>query len=225
MKTLDKSYNTVVERAYIIRISGHEKSEAQAAAAASSCEQVGMSYTFWDAFDGTAGTIAVPEHAEDAAWLAWLKVNDHHLSPTEIACALSHASLWAHCATIDTPIVILEHDALMLAPYREHIAYNAIAYLGSQEQKEGRMPVRTIPPHGSLNKNRHFICRAHAYAIDPAVARSLLAHLIHNGIHESLDVMIDPDRFAIVQPGLYAYDNFQGETTITDRKQDEGRER
>ena len=225
MKTLNKSYDMGVERAYIIRISGHEKSEVLAATCAASCEKVGMPHTLWDAFDGTSGTIVVPEHAKGASWLPWLKVNDHHLSQTELACALSHVSLWAHCATLDRPIVILEHDALMLAPYREHIAYNAIAYLGSQEQYEGKMAVGTIPPHGSLNHNRHFICRAHAYAIDPAIARNLLAHIIQHGIYESLDVMLDPDRFAIVQPGLFAYDNFQGETTIVNRKQDEGRER
>lgn len=225
MKTLNKAYNMTIERAYIITIPGHEKSEVLAKACAASCEQVGMPHTFWDAFDGTKDEILVPAHAKDAPWLPWLKVNDHHLSQTEIACALSHISLWSHCATIDKPIVILEHDALMLAPYREHIAYNAIAYLGSQEQYAGKMRVRTIPPHGSLNHNRHFICRAHAYAIDPAMARNLLAHVIARGIHESLDVMIDPDLFTIVQPGLFAYDNFQGETTITNRKKDEGEER
>ena len=214
-----------IERAYIITISGHEKSEEQAAACAASCEKVGMPHTLWDAFDGTKGEIAVPPHAKDASWLPWLKVNDHHLSPTEIACALSHISLWAHCATMDKPIVILEHDALVLAPYREHIAYNAIAYLGSQEQYMGKMQVRTIPPHGSLNHNRHFILRAHAYAIDPAIARNLMAYVLRYGIHESLDVMINVDIFTIVQPGLFAYDNFRGETTITNRKQDEGKER
>jgi len=225
MKTLNKSYDMTIESAYIITIPGHEKSEALAAACAASCEKVGMPHVRWDAFDGTKDEMVVPAHAKDMQWLSWLKVNDHHLSQTEIACALSHISLWAHCASTDKPLVILEHDAHMLAPYREHIAYNAIAYLGSKEQYEGKMSVRTIPPHGSLNHNRHFICRAHAYAIDPAVARSLLAHVIRNGIHESLDVMIDPDIFAIVQPGLFAYDNFQGETTIVDRKQDGGKER
>jgi len=67
--------------------------------------------------------------------------------------------------------------------------------------------------------------RAHAYAIDPQVAKNMLAHVIKYGIHESLDLMLRADIFPVVQMGLYASD-VPGETTITDRKKGpEGQER
>ena len=225
MLTLNRNYSLQVESAYIITIQNHKISEDQAIACAESCDSVGQKHQTWWAFDGTSGAIQVPENLKSQNWLKWIKVVDHHLSVTEVACALSHISLWAHCIEVDQPIIVLEHDAIMVQAYQTHPYYNAIAYLGSLEQKKGTMPVTPIPPHGTLNPNYHMICRAHAYALDPAMANQLLSHVLRLGIHESLDVMIRPELFTIVQPGFYAYDNFQT-TTIVNRKKDmSGKER
>ena len=57
------------------------------------------------------------------------------------------------------------------------------------------------------------ICRAHAYAIDPPVARNLLSYAIREGITKTLDVFMRCDIFSIVQDGFYAYDE-RGISTI-----------
>lgn len=220
-KSLYFSYDLSVESAYVITLKNHKESERLSAGAQFSCRSVGMPFQVWDAFDGTDGKkIVVPEHSKDSSYLKWLKVFDHHLSITEIACFFSHFSLWTRCIELDRPIVILEHDAIMVRPYVNHQGFNTIQYLGGVEQKSGSMAVQPpIPPHGTLNRNYHFICRAHAYSIDPVVAKNMVSYVIQRGICESLDVILRADIFNISQDGLYAYDRFEG-TTIVDRKKD-----
>ena len=139
------------------------------------------------------------------------------LTITEVATILSHYSLWAHCVKIDIPIVILEHDAIMVNKYAWHDGWNQINYLGNYSQLETGWP--SFPPHSAATKNYKFICRAHAYAVDPAVARQLVAHVIRFGLAAPADMLIRADLFPLVQTGFYAFDA-PAETTITGRKDD-----
>ena len=217
INSLSFSYNMNVSRAYIIMLPGNEISERLASRCLASCIKVGQPAEYYQAFDGTTGEIKSPL---SDSWLRWIKVTDKYLSKTEIACALSHISLWAKCVEQDQPLIILEHDAMMVKSFPAHQVFNSIAYLGSREQKAG-WAVMPTPPHASNGPDYHFMCRAHAYCIDPAVAKNMLAHVIKYGIHESLDMIIRADIFPIHQPGFYAYDE-RGETTITDRKKTPG---
>jgi hypothetical protein len=217
---LFRSYTIGVEKAYIIRVQGNETSETLSARCAASCDEVGQKYEFWDAYDGYVDPIKPPAHHSEV--LNLIRVTDHYLTRGEVACALSHISLWNHCAQIDKPIVILEHDAVMLHPYLTHAVYNSICYLGGSEQAEKGWQVLPTPPHASEGPNYHFICRAHAYAIDPCVAKNLLAHVIKYGISAPLDIMIRADVFPMHQLGLFASDVSGPETTILGRPR-EGR--
>ena len=217
MKSLHFSYDMGVQAAYIIRIKDHPVSEAKAQQCAQSCEKVNMPYLFWDAYDGTGDSIKVPSHLVDDPIMACIKLTNHYLVRPEVCCALSHISLWAHCVKTDRPLIILEHDAIMLQPYPVHMVYNSIGYLGCDEQANRGWAVGCTPPHGTDGPNYHFMLRAHAYAIDPAVAKNLLAYSIKYGIHSSLDVMLRADIFPIHQTGLYAYDLRDDHTTIEGR--------
>jgi GR25 family glycosyltransferase involved in LPS biosynthesis len=212
------SYNLKVDKAYIIRIAGNEVSEQFAKRCADSCEKVNMPYEFWDAYDGVNQEIKPPKHHN--AVMDLISVTDHYLTRGEVACALSHISLWAKCVQQDKPIVILEHDAIMLNAYPEHTLYNSIAFLGSKEQVKDGWPVLPTPPHGTDGPNKHFICRAHAYSIDPAVAKNLLSHVIRFGINDPLDIMMRSDIFPMHQNGLFAYDEPGDKTTIHNRPKD-----
>jgi GR25 family glycosyltransferase involved in LPS biosynthesis len=212
------SYDLDIDQAYIIRILGNEVSERFASRCAESCENTDMPYSFWDAYDGTNGEIKTPAHHNVIMDL--IRITDHYLTRGEVACALSHISLWAKCAAQDKPLVILEHDAIMLQPYTKHSVYNSIAFLGSAEQVKGGWPALPTPPHGSDGPNKHFLCRAHAYAIDPAVAKNMLSHVIKFGITDPLDIMIRADIFPIHQIGVFAYDDPGAETTIHNRPKD-----
>lgn len=214
-----------VDQAYIITLKEHELSERLSARCQMSCAKIGQPYTVWPAFDGTSGEIKIPESLQNQSWIKWIRQYDTELSVTEVAVYLSHVSLWAHCIEINMPIVILEHDAIMVRAYRNHYGYNQIVYLGGREQANG-WAVTPIPPMAQKNTNYRFMLRAHAYAVDPHSAKNLLAHTIKYGINESLDITIRTDVFGVMQAGFYAYDLPDEITTITGRKKGpDGQER
>ena len=214
MKSLFFSYDMGVEKAYIIRVKGHELSERKADECLKSCQSVGMQAQFWDAYNGTGEEIIPPEHLKDHPTMRMIKVTDHYLVKAEIACALSHISLWARCVEQDKPLVVLEHDAVMIAPYSTHQLYNSIGYLGCTEQMKGGWKVSPTPVHGSDGPNYHFMLRAHAYAIDPAVAKNMLSYVLQHGICGQLDRLLRADIFPIHQMGLVAFDNHENLTSI-----------
>lgn len=205
--------------AHIITLKNNTISQRLSKRCQESCESVGQPYVIWDAFDGTnKEDIFYPEHAENQDHYRWLKQMNNRLTIGEVATILSHYSLWAHCVAIDLPIVVLEHDAIMVRAYTAHDGFNQINYLGNLQQYQlGKWP--SFPPHAAASENWKFICRAHAYAIDPAVARSLITHVIKFGLSAPADMLIRADIFPIIQTGFYAFDA-PDETTILGRSSD-----
>lgn len=218
--SLFNKYDMSVDKAYIIRINGHTRSEEKAKRCADSCDAVGQAWEYWDAYNGISDPIIPPKH--NGQFMNLLKVTDHYMTRGEVACAMSHISLWVKCVEQDKPLIVLEHDSVMVKPYTQHAVFNSIAYLGSNEQVNQGWAVMPTPPHASEGVNYHFICRAHAYAIDPAVAKNLLAHVLKYGIAAPLDILIRADIFPIHQMGVFAYDVRDVDTTILGRPK-EGR--
>lgn len=217
-KLLFNSYKLDISAAHIIYVQGNSESESLADRCLKSCQKINFSAVLHPGFDGTGTELLVPDHIKNQDWYKWLRVTDHYQSLAEIACSLSHISLWVKCMTDDQPMVILEHDAIMIKPYLYHELYNGIVYLGSQDQfGQTRTSKSLIPMYSSINPNWNFIHRAHAYSIDPAAARKLFSRILDRGIYESADVMIRADDVAIIQTDFYAYDK-PGETIIKTRK-------
>ncbi len=232
------NYDINVEGTYIISIQGNEVSQKLTQQCLESCYKIGQpNVMIWPAFDATnspiktqnhdlgkpigeMGTIKVPEMLKGQAFINFLRLRRADLLMTQIACFLSHYSLWCMCLDKDRPIVILEHDAIMVKQYLRHKFYNNIVYMGGREQIEGKIPsTEMTPPHASDQKGLdRFICRAHAYAIDPAMAKNLVAYSIHHGIITTADAIMRCDMFGIVQDGVYAYDNSNGLSTITENR-------
>jgi len=224
-----------IEGTYIISIQGNKVSEQLTQQCLASCEKVGQpNVNVFPAFDATGskvkvqqhdlglpvgelGSIKVPEFLQGQAFLNFLRLKRCDLLMTQIACFLSHYSLWCMCLDKDRPIVILEHDAVMVKPFLRHNYLNNIVYLGGSEQKAGSLrDTDTIPPHASDQQGLdRFICRAHAYSIDPIMAKNLVSYAIHHGIITTADAMMRYDMFGIVQNGVYAYDNPHDQSTIT----------
>lgn len=217
MKSLFRSYNVAIESAYVISLPSNGTSQQLTDRCVKSCQKVGMPVKIWEGYDGTLPeTIKAPKHLENCSFMPMLKVTNHYITRAEVACVLSHASLWAHCAKIDQPIAILEHDAIMVKPVTHFHGFNTIMYLGGEEWAKKDWPIMHIPPFGSDGPNKYFICRAHAYAIDPVVAKNMLANLLKMGIYASADVLMNVDLYNISHNGCYAYDS-PTETTIKNR--------
>ena len=224
-----------IEGTYIISIQGNKVSEQLTQQCFASCEKVGQpNVNVFPAFDATGskvkvqqhdlglpvgelGSIKVPEFLQGQAFLNFLRLKRCDLLMTQIACFLSHYSLWCMCLDKDRPIVILEHDAVMVKKYLRHNYLNNIVYLGGNEQIKGTLKdTDTIPPHASDQQGLdRFICRAHAYSIDPIMAKNLVSYAIRHGIITTADAIMRYDMFGIVQNGVYAYDNSHDLSTIT----------
>jgi len=229
-------YDINVEGTYIISIQGNEVSEKLTQQCYESCQKVGQpNVNIFPAFDATdspvkiqehdygkpigeLGTIKVPEFLQGQAFINFLRLRRADLLMTQIACFLSHYSLWCMCLDKDKPIVILEHDAVMVKPYLRHNYLNNIVYLGGCEQVGGSLHAQhPTPPHATDQKGLdRFICRAHAYSIDPSMAKNLVSYSIHHGLITTADAIMRCDMFGIVQDGVYAYDNPHGLSTITE---------
>ncbi len=215
MMSLDANFSdNRIESTYIITLPGNPTSEELTARCIASLEAVGQPHTLWPGFDGVEGRPQIPEHLRGLPHVSWPKLVTGKLSWAQVACFMSHYSLWCRCLTLDRSIAILEHDAIMVKPYMHHRLYNSIVYLGSVEQHRGQQPIYSTPPHATdFNGRLRSLCRAHAYSIDPAVARSLVSYTIQHGIYESLDMYMRADLFPMCQFDLYAYD-LRGETTV-----------
>ena len=216
MESLFRKFEKKVENTYIIYLPQVSVSNELSVRCMESCRKVGQPAVLWEGFDGTRNKIIVPEHLKNQMWYKWLKIFDHQLSVAEVATCLSHISLWVRCMEIDQPIVILEHDAIMLKKFSEHTHKNCVHYLGCKDQHDN-LNLKNVQMFSSINHNWQFIHRAHAYCIDPHVAKKLFMSVLDRGIYESLDIMIRLEDVAIFQDDLYAYDE-PGETTIKTRK-------
>ena len=210
-------WKTLTESAYIIAIKDNVISENMFQRCAESCNRAGMPWKRWDAFDGTKGKIIVPEHLQSQNWIKWIKVVNEALAPSEVCTLISHISLWAHCVELDQPIVILEHDAVLLQKVIDHPAVNAIVYLGCMEQVKNNFYHNPIAIMGQLNQNYRFILRTHSYSIDPIMARRLISTILENGITTSVDVFIRSDVFCQIQFGVFAFDMADGLSTAPEK--------
>jgi GR25 family glycosyltransferase involved in LPS biosynthesis len=223
------NYNTCVEGAYVITLPGNETSEKCTALCVDSLKSVGMNYKLFPGFDGTdRKIIKTPDHLKNQQWIKWIKVADHLLSTSEIACALSHIALWAHCITINKPIVILEHDAIMLKKYTHMPGFCCVDTLGhmywtgealatlnlknTQELQEYLRDnelhtINDFPFLNVANENYLYQLGQHAYAIDPYAAKKLLTTVINHGLTQPNDTLVNINDIAILTSGFFAAQN------------------
>lgn len=224
---LNYKYETKINSTYIIRMQNNMISQLLAKRCYDSCISVNQPNVYYfDAIDGSDNKNIIVPDSSFSPILKLIKHPNTMMTISEVACFLSHILLWSKCVELDEPIVILEHDAIMVNSYTVHPFLTAISYLGCIEQANtingnGQFPLSfPMPPHGQLTPNFRFMLRAHAYSIDPMIARQLVAKVIKYGIFTSADVFIRADEFSIIQEGFYAYD-LPGKTTIPDRVEEE----
>lgn len=221
--SIDYSYDRAIQSAYVITIKDNSVSETLSARAIQSCKDIGMPVSRWNAVytekSNDRFNIKFPLQITEDNVCRYIKRTNAELTATEIACALSHISLWFHCIKLDKPIVILEHDAVMQEKIELHNFYNAIHYLGCEIYKKNSNSVKPIPLMGHYSVNHKFMYCTHAYAIDPCIAKNMLAYVLQNGLMFSCDVLLRTDLFSVQHDQkVYAYE-IMGETTILNRNE------
>lgn len=241
---LFEDYSEDIENTYIIALKGNTTSEAQLARCIESLDKFNMSHSVFYGYDGTDKiTIKTPEHLKNNSFMKTIKLYDHCLSITEIACALSHIALWFKCMELNKPITILEHDAIMLRPYTKHKVYNSLIYLGHKVTLKGLSEklgygsknfedtvelIQSKPnilPFNymgnclvqTVSKNFLFVMGLHAYSIDPPTARRLISGIITDGLINPIDTVVQLGKYNMTDTGMYAcqLENSEAASTIS----------
>jgi GR25 family glycosyltransferase involved in LPS biosynthesis/predicted O-methyltransferase YrrM len=235
---LNSNYNSEIEGAYIICLKDNIISDTRLELCIQSLQRAGMKYKLFHGYDGSdRKQIKTPDHLKNNDYMKWIKVVDSKMSYPEIGCTLSHVALWAHCITINKPIVILEHDAVMLQPYTHFPFYNCLHYLGHNYIAQEMISDKNLKndycylidylnentqkeklDNAMLNygsENYFFPMGQHAYAIDPAMAKRLFTACLLEGIKNVNDVFCDSSKFEFVYTKLYATQLFDCEKVST----------
>lgn len=238
--SLNYNLDRKIDKAYILCVEGHEATKPQLEKCIQSLKNLDMEYCLFYGYDGTdQKTIKTPQHLREKEYMKWFKLMDYGLSTSEVACLLGHIALWAHCITIDKPIIILEHDALMLKKYEYIPNYNVIDYLGhiylSEEVKsvnnigsdeELISYLKNLPPVStSVDKrypllnitsdNYYYPMGFHAYAIDPMAAKNLFLKTLKTGLINPSDTTASVNDFCITHTGLFAVQQNDAFSTST----------
>lgn len=235
---LNNNYDSEIAGAYIICLENNSISNSRIKLCIESLERAGMKYELFYGYDGSDGKqLKTPSHLADKDYMKWIKTVDHKVTVKELGCTLSHMALWAHCITIDKPIVILEHDAIMVQPYKHFPFYNTIHYLGhkyiGQEiiadnnltmdycylidflNENPQKEEISNPMLNYASQNYFFPMGQHAYAIDPPMAKRLFAEFMLHGIRNVNDVSCDASRFECVYTKLFAIQAFDCDNIST----------
>ena len=220
-----------VNHTFVIALENNPTSLTHLERCVASLDRVGMNHTVFWGYDGSdRENIKTPKHLEGADYMRWIRSVDHGVGVSELACALSHMAVWAKCITLNEPIVILEHDAVMLAPYKNFTYRNCLEYLGNivelknikdqlkldnveeiskelHSKNMGVRPVMQAPIIDVINYNYVYPMGLHAYAIDPDIARRLFAWVMTEGIVNPVDTILQIGQFEVIQRGVYASQN------------------
>jgi GR25 family glycosyltransferase involved in LPS biosynthesis len=204
---------------FIITIKNHERSVFLAKRCKESCLNFEINPVFWDAFYVASNSITNPNESLEYKFADLLEIKNFGLSLSSISAVKSHFSLWIHCLLLNEPIVIFEHDAIVVKKITKHISENSIQYLGNKEQHENNN-LDNLFFTGLYNNDRvlehgySFMRGAHAYSIDPIISKKLISNVLINGIRKPLDMIIEKDLFTILQDDVYAYELEDKEKTI-----------
>lgn len=175
-------------------------------------------YAFFTAVDGTAQ----PDHPlfghYDARARQRVRGRGRDLKPSQLGCFASHYLLWQACATSGRPLIVLEDDAILLAPFALLVDRAAdlaqrwpLIWLHDRD-RPGPDPMVEVGHAGPFTLYRklkgHY--RTVAYLISPAGALALLAYC-RTWIYPVDDTMI---RFydhgvdsILIQPSCVTHDN------------------
>jgi GR25 family glycosyltransferase involved in LPS biosynthesis len=175
-----------VSKAYILKINKPISNE-YASIAASSCDKIELSWSYFHGYQDITGI---------EAWLrTGIRVNfkeDRPRNPNTDneragCCSASHAAIWKTISEgEDEAAIILEHDAMMLHPIEIDIPNSAIVVLGYKLTNPSRYDHQKAgPPKNLIDIIGHE--GAHCYAITKKTAKMMIDEIETKGILGCID--------------------------------------
>lgn len=128
------------------------------------------------------------------------KMKDHRKTSNGIkGCFLSHYLLWEKCVDLNEPIIIFEHDALMIRPlppnilelFTHHCILDYAVHYPDYEEiisKECQISIKNYPQIEDIKKitfkeiNKRHVRGSHAHIVKPLGAKTLINSVKKFGI-------------------------------------------
>jgi len=189
---------------YIITMQGVKVSETLTQDCLESCGKFNLKPEIFPAIHGDA-----INHEWNNLKLKDFQINKRikKLNSGGLGCTISHMKLWKKCIEKQSPILILEHDAIMLRPIPNNIinSFNDVCNLDWLSRKTSNYDIeveqdrgqgvtlynKKRPPYSGLELyNKTHIKGAHAYIIKPSGAQKLIDFVWAMGVL-SADVVIN----------------------------------
>lgn len=197
-------------RSVVIAIGGHDKSQQAADRCIKSGKLHGVSVEKFAAITPKNDVFKICERSG---------ISTEHFSDTysrlenQMACFLSHYSLWNTCLHLNEPIAIFEHDAIITSPLPSTLP-NFCGNIGAPSYGKFNTP-STIGWGGLVSKP--YFPGAHAYIVTPMGAKLLVKRARKEAM--TPDVYLHISRFSWLQEYYpycaYADDRF---TTIQHKR-------
>jgi len=180
-------------KAYVITIKDNEHSEKAADRCILSANNNGIEavkhYGYTPADD-----VEKVAKSEGILSIDRFRTNEYSRYPNVLAAFLSHRSLWKKCNLEEEPIIIFEHDAVVVNQVPVDAPFKHLMSIG--QPSYGKFNIPSNIGIGPL-KSKPYLPGAHAYMLKPSGANMLLKTAVQRA--EPTDVFINLYNFPWIQ--------------------------
>jgi GR25 family glycosyltransferase involved in LPS biosynthesis len=155
---------------FVITIKDNPLSVASADRCIATAKRFGVEVEYFNAYTPTNSNISQEmklENIPEAGFIEKYSRKDNCMS-----AFLSHYTLWKRAAELNVEVTIFEHDAVIVNNIPDNLRYQGCINLGAPSY--GRFNTPTALGVGPLVSKPYFP-GAHAYRVNPAAAKSLIA--------------------------------------------------
>jgi hypothetical protein len=136
--------------------------------------------------------IVIPPSYTNSNWVNQIRIMNHRLDYQDISRLFNHMTVWLHCITKGTPIIVLESTARLKSVPTQHLPRSSIIGLDT----DGEFYCHNI--------NYRVMPGVWAYCIDQFAAQRMFASVLVQGVREPLELMFRADqRLILLQSHAY----------------------
>ena len=157
-------------KAFVITVKDNEHSEAAADRCIKSAARYDLEVEKYYGYNHNDDVIKIAQD-EGIISIDRFRTNEYSRMPNVLAAFLSHRSLWKKCNIEEKPIIIFEHDAVVVDMVPVNAPFKHVMSIGKPSYGKYNTPM--ILGIGPL-KSKPYFPGAHAYMVRPSGANMLL---------------------------------------------------
>ena len=179
-------------KAYVITVKDNEHSEEAADRCIKSAAKFDINAEKFYGYNSKDDVVAIAKE-EGLLTISQFRTNEYSRFPNVLAAFLSHRALWKKCNIEETPIVIFEHDAIVVNSLPDMSKFKHLMSVGKPSYGKFNIPTIGVGPL----KSKPYLPGAHAYMLKPSGANMLLKTSLHRA--EPTDIFINNQNFPWLQ--------------------------